>query len=49
MIAGFSSGVVDPTPMIGPTLALNRIGDAFDMVRDAEVHGGALVTPNAIE
>ncbi len=49
VIAGFSSGVIDPTQMVGPAVSLNRVGDAFDMVRNAEVHGRALVTPNAIE
>jgi (R,R)-butanediol dehydrogenase/meso-butanediol dehydrogenase/diacetyl reductase len=49
VIAGFSSGVIDPTQMVGPTLGLSRIAEAFDLVRKAEVHGRALVAPNAIE
>ena len=38
-------GAIDPTPMIGPTLSLDRIGEAFDLVRAAGVHGRVLVNP----
>lgn len=44
-IAAFADGAIDPTPMIGPTLSLNRIGEAFDLVRAASVHGRVLVNP----
>jgi len=49
VIAGFSSGAVDPRLMMGPALGLNRIADAFDLVRDTGVHGRVLVTPGAAE
>ncbi len=45
VIAAFSSGDVDPAPMIGPRLGLARIAEAFDLVRNAGVHGRVLVTP----
>lgn len=46
-ITAFADGAIDPTNMIGPTLGLNRIADAFDLVRSASVHGRVLVSPGA--
>lgn len=45
--AAFAAGDVDPTPMIGPTLGLARLGEAFDLVRTGAVHGRVLVSPYA--
>ena len=45
VIIAFSSGVVDPAPMVGPVLGLNRIAEAFDLVRGTRVHGRVLVRP----
>ena len=42
--AAFASGDIDPTPMIGPTLGLTRLGEAFDLVRTGAVHGRVLVS-----
>jgi (R,R)-butanediol dehydrogenase / meso-butanediol dehydrogenase / diacetyl reductase len=47
VIAAFGSGDIDPTPMTGPQFGLDRITDAFDLVRNAAVHGRVLVTPRA--
>lgn len=47
VIAAFGSGEVTPAPMIGPQLGLDRIVEAFDLVRAAAVHGRVLVTPDA--
>jgi 2-desacetyl-2-hydroxyethyl bacteriochlorophyllide A dehydrogenase len=44
-IAAFAGGTIDPTPMIGPTLGLDRIGEAFDLVRAAGVNGRVLINP----
>jgi len=44
VVTAFSTGAIDPTAMIGPTLGLNQIAEAFDLVRDAAVHGRVLVT-----
>lgn len=44
-IAAFADGAIDPTPMIGPTLSLDRIGEAFDLVRATGVRGRVLVNP----
>jgi len=46
-ITAFADGAIDPTNMIGPTLGLNRIAEAFDLVRSASVHGRVLVSPGA--
>jgi (R,R)-butanediol dehydrogenase / meso-butanediol dehydrogenase / diacetyl reductase len=47
VIDAFASGAVDPSAVIGPTLQLDRIGEAFDLVRNAAVEGRVLVSPNA--
>jgi (R,R)-butanediol dehydrogenase / meso-butanediol dehydrogenase / diacetyl reductase len=44
-VAAFADGAIDPTPMIGPALSLDRIGEAFELVRAAAVHGRVLVNP----
>ena len=46
VIAAFSRGDVDPNPMMGPQLDLDRIAEAFDLVRNAAAHGRVLVTPD---
>ena len=48
VIDAFTSGAVDPSAVIGPTLQLNRIAEAFDLVRNAAVGGRVLVSPNAV-
>jgi (R,R)-butanediol dehydrogenase/meso-butanediol dehydrogenase/diacetyl reductase len=45
VIAAFASGTVDPAPMLGPVLGLNRIAEAFDLTRGARSHGRVLVRP----
>ncbi len=45
VIAAFESGTVDPAPLVGPVLGLNRIAEAFDLTRGAQVHGRVLVRP----
>ncbi|WP_319453950.1 MULTISPECIES: zinc-dependent alcohol dehydrogenase [unclassified Mycobacterium] len=47
-ITAFADGTIDPTAIIGPTLGLNRIADAFDLVRTAEAHGRVLVSPSMV-
>jgi (R,R)-butanediol dehydrogenase/meso-butanediol dehydrogenase/diacetyl reductase len=47
VIAAFSSGDIDAAPMMGPQLNLDRITDAFDLVRNAGANGRILVTPDA--
>jgi (R,R)-butanediol dehydrogenase / meso-butanediol dehydrogenase / diacetyl reductase len=47
VIDAFASGAVDPSAVIGPTFQLNRIAEAFDLVRDAAVDGRVLVSPNS--
>jgi (R,R)-butanediol dehydrogenase / meso-butanediol dehydrogenase / diacetyl reductase len=48
-ITAFADGAIDPTNMIGPTLGLNRIADAFDLVRSASVRGRVLLSPGTAE
>jgi (R,R)-butanediol dehydrogenase / meso-butanediol dehydrogenase / diacetyl reductase len=45
-IAAFASSAVNPAPMVGPVLELNRIAEAFDLVRSARVQGRVLVRPD---
>jgi (R,R)-butanediol dehydrogenase / meso-butanediol dehydrogenase / diacetyl reductase len=47
VIAAFSRGDVDPNPMMGPQLELDRIGEAFDLVRNATAHGRVFVGPTS--
>lgn len=47
VIAAIDNGDIDPARIMGPRLDLNRITDAFDLVRNAGAHGRVLVTPNA--
>jgi (R,R)-butanediol dehydrogenase/meso-butanediol dehydrogenase/diacetyl reductase len=47
VITAFVDGVVDPTPMVGPTLGLTRLGEAFELVRSGAVQGRVLVAPGA--
>jgi (R,R)-butanediol dehydrogenase/meso-butanediol dehydrogenase/diacetyl reductase len=49
VIDGFSSATIDPRPMVGPVLGLDDVADAFDLVRDAGVHGRILVAPGTAE
>jgi (R,R)-butanediol dehydrogenase / meso-butanediol dehydrogenase / diacetyl reductase len=46
VIDAFATGAVDPSHMIGPTLQLTQIAEAFDLVRNAAVDGRVLVSPN---
>jgi (R,R)-butanediol dehydrogenase/meso-butanediol dehydrogenase/diacetyl reductase len=48
VIDAFASGAVDPSGVIGPVLQLNRIAEAFDLVREAAVDGRVLVRPNSV-
>jgi (R,R)-butanediol dehydrogenase / meso-butanediol dehydrogenase / diacetyl reductase len=45
VIDAFSTGAVDPSAVIGRTLQLAQIAEAFDLVRAAEVDGRVLVVP----
>jgi (R,R)-butanediol dehydrogenase/meso-butanediol dehydrogenase/diacetyl reductase len=47
VIAAFGSGDIDPARMVGPTLGLSRITEAFELVRKAGVRGRVLVIPHA--
>jgi threonine dehydrogenase-like Zn-dependent dehydrogenase len=44
VIDAFASGSIDPTGVIGATVSLDRVGDAFAAVRDTSVDGRVLVT-----
>lgn len=45
VIDAFASGEVDPGPTVGPTFELDRIGEAFAVVRAAQVQGRVAVAP----
>jgi (R,R)-butanediol dehydrogenase / meso-butanediol dehydrogenase / diacetyl reductase len=44
-IAAFAYGAIDPSSMIGPTRSLDRLVEAFDLVRAASVRGRVMVIP----
>lgn len=46
VINAFVSGAMDPSRAIGPVVGLDRIGEAFDLVRTAGSHGRVLVSPS---
>ena len=43
VISAFGSVAVDPAPMMGPRLSLDRITEAFELVRNAGAHGRVFV------
>jgi len=45
VIDAFSTGAIDPAPLIGPTVGLDRLGEAFELVRVASAGGRVLVSP----
>ncbi|HUC38300.1 MAG TPA: alcohol dehydrogenase catalytic domain-containing protein [Acidimicrobiales bacterium] len=45
VIDAFSSGVIDPSTVIGPVVELGRLDEAFDLVRTTGTEGRVLVTP----
>ena len=49
LIAAFAAGDIDPKPMIGPTLGLARLSEAFELVRTGAVHGRVLVSALATD
>jgi (R,R)-butanediol dehydrogenase / meso-butanediol dehydrogenase / diacetyl reductase len=44
VIAAFAAGTIDPSPMLGPQLGLDRLGEAFDLVREGSTTGRVLVS-----
>ncbi len=44
VIDAFATRAIDPALVVGPTLGLDRIGDAFELVRTAGVEGRVLVS-----
>lgn len=47
VIDAFATGVIDPAAMVGEVVGLDRVGDAFDMVRTVAAEGRVLVSPTA--
>jgi len=47
VIDAFRTGAVDPSPVVGPALGLDRVGEAFDLVRSAGTQGRVLILPAA--
>lgn len=43
VIDAFRTGVVDPSPIVGPTVGLDRVSEAFDLVHSAGTQGRVLV------
>jgi (R,R)-butanediol dehydrogenase / meso-butanediol dehydrogenase / diacetyl reductase len=47
VIAGFADGTIDPGKLTGPTVGLDEIGDAFEMVRTTSAPGRVFVSPGS--
>jgi (R,R)-butanediol dehydrogenase / meso-butanediol dehydrogenase / diacetyl reductase len=47
VIDAFTSGVIDPASIVGQVVGLDRVADAFEMVRSTAVEGRVLVSPTA--
>jgi (R,R)-butanediol dehydrogenase/meso-butanediol dehydrogenase/diacetyl reductase len=47
VIDAFATGTIDAARVVGPTVELERLGDAFEMVRTASAVGRVLVVPHA--
>jgi threonine dehydrogenase-like Zn-dependent dehydrogenase len=47
VIDAFAAGTIDASNVVGPTIELERLDDAFEMVRNAAAGGRVLVTPHA--
>ncbi len=48
VIDAFATGVIDPAPVVGPVVDLDRVDAAFEMVRTAAAEGRVLVAPRAV-
>lgn len=48
VVEAFATGVVDPSPLAGPLVGIDRLADAFDMVRTAATGGRVLVLPQGV-
>ena len=49
VIEAFRTGAVDPSPVVGPTVGLDRVGEAFDLVRRVGTQGRVLISPDITE
>jgi (R,R)-butanediol dehydrogenase/meso-butanediol dehydrogenase/diacetyl reductase len=49
VIEAFAAGTVDPAAMLGPVVGLDRVADAFDVVRTGGAQGRVLVSPTTVE
>jgi (R,R)-butanediol dehydrogenase/meso-butanediol dehydrogenase/diacetyl reductase len=47
VIDAFATGAIDPAAVLGPTVGLDHLADAFEMVRTASVEGRVLVSSTA--
>jgi threonine dehydrogenase-like Zn-dependent dehydrogenase len=45
VVAAFADGTIDPAPLLGPRLGLDRVADAFDLVANGAADGRVLVVP----
>jgi (R,R)-butanediol dehydrogenase/meso-butanediol dehydrogenase/diacetyl reductase len=45
VIDAFTTGAIDPGAMLGPVFGLDRVADAFDLVRGGGAQGRVLVSP----
>ena len=48
VIGAFAAGAIDPSPLVGPLVGLERLADAFGMVEAAATGGRVLVSPEGV-
>ena len=48
VIDAFAEGLIDPAPVVGPMVDLDRVSAAFEMVRTAAVEGRVFVVPGVV-
>jgi 2-desacetyl-2-hydroxyethyl bacteriochlorophyllide A dehydrogenase len=46
VVKAFETKLIDPSPLLGPSLGLDRVAEAFDLVRTSATQGRVLVIPN---
>jgi (R,R)-butanediol dehydrogenase/meso-butanediol dehydrogenase/diacetyl reductase len=47
VVEAFATGVIDPSTVLGPSVGLDRVGDALEMVRSASAEGRVIVAPDS--
>jgi (R,R)-butanediol dehydrogenase/meso-butanediol dehydrogenase/diacetyl reductase len=46
VVEAFETRLIDPSPLLGPTMGLSQVADAFELVRTSATQGRVLVIPD---